>query len=76
MLSGRVPFQVSGPDKASKIMDRIKVGMFSLKGAVWNVVSDSAKDIIKGNKLSVLGCILNGNDAELLKNAIMSVVLV
>ena len=76
MLSGRVPFQVSGPDKASKIMDRIKVGMFSLKGAVWNVVSESAKDIIKGNILSKLGCTLNGNDDELQKNVLMSVVLV
>ena len=48
-------------------MDRIKVGMFSLKGAVWNVVSDSAKDIIKGNKLSILRCTRNGNNDELLK---------
>lgn len=48
MLSGSVPFQVAGPDKASKIMDRIKGGRFSFKGAVWNVVSESAKEIIKG----------------------------
>ena len=53
MLSGSVPFQVAGPDKASKIMDRIKGGRFSFKGAVWNVVSESAKDIIKGKWMMV-----------------------
>jgi len=48
MLSGRVPFQGAGPDRASQTMDRIKGGMFSMAGAEWTVVSDTAKDIIRG----------------------------
>lgn len=48
MLSGKVPFQGFGTDRASKIMDRIKGGQFTMSGPEWDVVSDNAKQLIQG----------------------------
>uniref|UniRef100_UPI00358EB8D6 ribosomal protein S6 kinase alpha-5 isoform X2 n=1 Tax=Myxine glutinosa TaxID=7769 RepID=UPI00358EB8D6 len=52
MLSGRVPFQASGPgftsSSAADIMRKIKVGDFSFEGEAWQNVSQAAKDLIQG----------------------------
>jgi hypothetical protein len=49
MLSGRAPFQSpTCDDHTSVIVERIKSGDFSLKGPVWDFVSDDAKTLIQG----------------------------
>lgn len=53
MLSGKVPFQVTGPDKASKIMDRIRGGQFTMEGSEWNIVSETAKQLIAGKSWTI-----------------------
>lgn len=56
MLSGKVPFQVLGPDRATKIMDRIKGGQFSMQSKEWSVVSESAKLLIRGTRPLLSSC--------------------
>ncbi|XP_013792506.1 ribosomal protein S6 kinase alpha-5-like, partial [Limulus polyphemus] len=49
MLSGKAPFQsYSREASAATVMQRIREGEFSFSDSAWNMVSQQAKDVIKG----------------------------
>ncbi|XP_076312815.1 ribosomal protein S6 kinase alpha-5-like isoform X2 [Tachypleus tridentatus] len=49
MLSGKTPFQSYSQEASTEaIVQKIRIGKFSFSGPAWNVVSQQAKDVIKG----------------------------